>query len=177
MWHFRYGSTQNWMKTWFEHWWCSSWILSPSNHISPSSGCIWPPIRRNNVVLPMPDGPIIAVTLPFGTRKLTLSKILRPEREKVRLLIITKSLLDMLSIRPLVLFIAKTTHHKQINKKYKALFNSIRSLSRFCQIASKFSIQFVATCCNNTSYINSVLMLEFYLPSIKWSIKMKSCVK
>lgn len=31
-------------------------IMGPSNHTSPSSGAICPPIRRNNVVLPIPDG-------------------------------------------------------------------------------------------------------------------------
>ncbi|CSC77662.1 Uncharacterised protein [Vibrio cholerae] len=66
-------------------------MLSPSNQISPCSGSSCPPIKRKSVVLPIPEGPMIAVTLPLGTCRSMSSKMTRCEREKRRFLMVTKS--------------------------------------------------------------------------------------
>ena len=47
----------------------------PSNSTLPCDATRWPPIRRSTVVLPPPEAPISATTLPRGTTKLTLSRM------------------------------------------------------------------------------------------------------
>ena len=56
----------------------------PLTHTSPALGRNCMPIKRNRVVLPQPEGPMMPVTLPRGMRISTLLKMLRVPRLKVR---------------------------------------------------------------------------------------------
>ena len=53
----------------------TSW---PSNSTRPRSGRAWPVMSRSSVVLPLPLGPMTAVTAPRGKSRSTPEKISRP---------------------------------------------------------------------------------------------------
>ena len=52
-------------------------MRSPSKRTSPRPGVTMPPISRNSVVLPQPEPPRMAVTLPRAKRSDTSSRIVR----------------------------------------------------------------------------------------------------
>ena len=54
---------------------------SPKTFTLPLSGCDWPVISRNSVVLPVPDGPMKAVMRPRRAVTFRPSKIVRPPTE------------------------------------------------------------------------------------------------
>ena len=62
----------------------------PSNSTWPCCARCWPPIRRSTVVLPPPEAPISAVTLPRGTCSETSRRITRSPYENVTLRSSTK---------------------------------------------------------------------------------------
>jgi len=57
--------------------------LVPATQTSPLLGLSCAAIKRNSVVLPQPDGPMMAVTLPRGMTMSMLLKMLRSPRMKV----------------------------------------------------------------------------------------------
>ncbi len=57
--------------------WSRAFTTSPSKTTRPLVTACTPPIRRSNVVLPQPEPPRIAVTLPRGNRSDTSFRIVR----------------------------------------------------------------------------------------------------
>src|SRR5262245_38812467 len=56
----------------------------PFSTTRPVSARRWPVIRLNSVVLPAPLGPMMALTLPFGTSNETRETAMKPSNDLVR---------------------------------------------------------------------------------------------
>src|SRR5262249_38722839 len=66
--------------------WCGGTPVTsrPFSATRPASARRWPVIRLNSVVLPAPLGPMMALTLPFGTSNETRETATKPSNDLVR---------------------------------------------------------------------------------------------